>query len=344
MVRNSIADDYYRLIKDEGRALFAGAHDAFTPKVLVDELLSSVPDINKDKTILVVISIEFVISLVYTYGVNSKNITYYSDHANKTEIAKSLGVNVVTTLDNLNMRFDVGVGNPPFGKDQKAKRWTNWEPFVNKTAAMVDTIAMVVPQSITSPCQAWRSVREHCSVINVDVDKHFSVGSTFCYFVAEPNNKISGTRIITPETEYNLDVSDLPFLPSDINDQTLALMNSLMSNPKRTWRRGELHTSNQDRFDENGKYQVFHTIAQTLRSNFEHPNKTKIRAAVSLSGYPTFVVMHNGYCSQATYWTEFDTIDEAQEFVDHCNGDDIQEMLSIFKWSGWNSTDVITRL
>ena len=240
------------------------------------------------------------------------------------------------------MRFDVIVGNPPFQRtENKAKRWTLWEEFIKKSLGMADTVAMVVPQSLTSPNASFNSIKDKCSVLNIDVSKHFNVGSTFCYFVANNDQKITATKIITDKKEYIHDISKLPFLPMEITDQSLQQLSALLARPKRTWRRGELHTSNTDLFSLTGKYSVMHTNAQELKSDTEHANKTKIRVAVSLSGYPTFRVLQNEYVTQACFWTEFDNLVDAQNFANECNGTDIQELLKIFKWSGWNSKEVI---
>lgn len=239
------------------------------------------------------------------------------------------------------MKFDVIVGNPPYQKDNaKAKRWTLWEEFVKKSKTLANTVVMVTPQSITSP-GTFDLIRKNATVINVDVSKYFNVGSTFCYWVIDTSKPSTSTKIITDEKEYKLDLTKVDFLPSTITDETLSLIDSLTKRKARTWRRGELHTSKTDLFHTKGKYDVMHTNAQTLKSNTEHPNKNKIRVAVTLSGYPTFKIITNGYVSQACFWTECKDLKDAQALADECNGPEIQKMLSIFKWSGWNSKEVI---
>lgn len=260
---------------------------------------------------------------------------------NKNKLISNYQVVDFIEEDLTNMKFDVIVGNPPYGKDTKAKRWTLWEEFVKKSMTLADTVAMVVPQSLTSPGNTWGLVKSNCSVINVDVSKHFNVGSTFCYFIATPNQEQLTTKIITSDKEYNIDIRKLPFLPVNINDTTINQIDQLMSRASRKWRRGELHTSNKHLFNDNGKYEVMHTNAQTLHTDVNHANLNKIRVGVTLSGYPTFKVITNGYMSQACFWTEFDNVADAQAFADECNGSDVQELLNNFKWSGWNSKEVI---
>lgn len=244
-------------------------------------------------------------------------------------------------LDN-RVKFDVIVGNPPFqNSNSDAKRWTLWEQFVSKSFELSDRVAMVTPQSITSP-GPFSLIKDKSNVINIDVSKHFNVGSTFCYFVAD-KNKAGGTdtKIITGDIEHQVNVSNLPFLPFIVNDDTLSQLDWLMNRKSRKWSRGEFHTSNKHLFDANGKYTVMHTNAQELKSNVDHPNRSKIRVAVSLSGYPKFKVLQNSYASQACFWTEFDNLKDANEFANECNGEYIQGIMNVFKWSGWNSKEVI---
>ena len=110
--------NFYKFLKKESDAIFAGSHSVHTPESLVNEILSQIPDLS-NKKILVLFNVEFVISLVYTYNVNIKDITFYSDHDDKTEFVKLIGdINIINNLGNLNMKFDVVVGNPPFQGDK----------------------------------------------------------------------------------------------------------------------------------------------------------------------------------------------------------------------------------
>lgn len=249
--------------------------------------------------------------------------------------------NTNTLTKEWQMKFDVIVGNPPYQKDNsKAKRWTLWEEFVKKSKTLADTVVMVTPQSITSP-GTFNLIKNNATLINIDVSKYFNVGSTFCYWIIDTTKPSVNTKIITDTKEYQLDLTQIDFLPSTITDETLSLINSLTTRKSRTWHRGELHTSNDKLFHTNGKYDVMHTNAQTLKSNIEHPNKNKIRVAVTLSGYPTFQIITNGYVSQACFWTECKDLQDAQDLANECNGSEVQKMLAVFKWSGWNSKEVI---
>jgi transposase-like protein len=271
-----------------------------------------------------------------------ENFDAFNDHLNRLGFETIKWDNIEQYLKENNMKkFDAIVGNPPYQKENsKAKRWTLWEEFVKKSKSLADTVIMVTPQSITSP-GTFNLIKDNATLINIDVSKYFDVGSTFCYWMIDTTKTSTVTKIVTDSNEYELDLSKIDFLPSVITDETLALINTLTSRTPRTWKRGELHTSNTNLFDIAGKYSVMHTNAQTLKSNTEHPNRKKIRVAVTLSGYPTFQVITNGYASQACFWTECTSIQDAQKLADECNGEEIQKILEVFKWSGWNSKEVI---
>jgi hypothetical protein len=244
----------------------------------------------------------------------------------------------------VDVKFDIIVGNPPYQREENsAKRWTLWEEFVNFSIQNADVIALVVPQSITSPT-SFVTICNKCDILNLNVKKHFKVGSTFCYFVYNKNKSDSITSVVTDKEEFKLDISSYPFLPNEVNIDTLAMLNDLLKRNKRIWKRGEFHTSDKSNFCDEGKYDVMHTNAQNFRSNKEHPNRHKMRVAVSLSGYPIFKVITDGYCSQACFWTEVSSLEEAEKLSEECNSEHMQNLMKTFKWSGWNSKEVIQLL
>jgi hypothetical protein len=244
-------------------------------------------------------------------------------------------------------KFDVIVGNPPFERsDTDAKRWTLWSEFVKKAFELADRVAMITPQSITGPGQ-FAMIKDKTTVIAVGehVKKHFpDVGSSFAYFVAHNKRNPGNAKLITDSGEFDYDLKNADFLPMVTTEETLEQMNWLKQRNSRVWTRGELHTSNKSLFDDNGKYEVFHTNAQMLKTNVKNNNLSKIRGCVTLSGHPKFQVIRNAYCSQATMWTEFDTVKEAKKFANECNDEYIQKIMKNFKWSGWNSKEVIESL
>jgi predicted RNA methylase len=338
-------DRYFKLRELVRRESFS--HNTFTPMELVDEIIAASANVlTEDAEVLVLFNPEFAVSLLEDYPFLQGQITLYHENDPVTEkLSIAMGINTITSLEQ-DMKFDLVLGNPPFQKGHDAKRWTLWKEFVERAFEISDCVAFVTPQSITGP-RSLETIKG-ASILNLDVSKHFSVASTFCYWVVDKNRPAKYTQVVTEDESFELDFSSVPFLPLDITDHNLELLNLLLSrDSNRTWKRGEFHTTNKVHISKNTSgTEVFHTNAQTLhvKKSFAHDNLGLTRVAVSLSGYPEFKVVKDTYCSQATLWTEFKTVKEAEKFAKDCNGKDVQEMLKVYKWSGWNSKEVISLL
>jgi len=242
------------------------------------------------------------------------------------------------------MDFDIVIGNPPYQGGSEAKRWVIWHQFLELALIQSNHVSYIIPASITSPGKMWNLIRENLVSIDFTVGEHFKgVGSTFCRIVVDKN--FSGdTTIITETEKLQLNVSDYDFLPPNVTSHNLDLYQFFTK--KREWKRTtEYHTSKKSKWsDDNGEIEVWHTNAQTLRTNTPHPNNNLIRVGVTLSGYPEFKVMNKVGGSQVIVYTVCDTVEEAQQLANYLNGPDIQEVLSVFKWSGWNKLEVIKLL
>lgn len=102
----------FDLLKKESLDLFSNAHNVYTPKEVTVQIIDQIKFKSDDK-ILVLYNIEFVISLIEIYNVDKENITFFSDHVNKTEIANRFGVTVINEVDKA-MKFDVTLSNVPY--------------------------------------------------------------------------------------------------------------------------------------------------------------------------------------------------------------------------------------
>ena len=242
------------------------------------------------------------------------------------------------------MKFDVIIGNPPYQGGSEAKRWVIWHQFLELALTQSNHVSYIIPASITSPGKMWNLIRKNLVSIDFTVGEHFKgIGSTFCRIFVDKN--FSGdTNIVTDTETFQLNVSEYDFLPPNVTSHNLDLYKFFTKG--RTWKRTtEYHTSSKSKWsDENGEIEVWHTNAQTLRTNTPHPNNDFIRVGVTLSGYPEFKVMNKIGGSQVIVYTVCDTLEEAQELSDYLNGPDIQEVMNVFKWSGWNSIEVIKLL
>lgn len=279
--------------------------------------------------------------------VERKGNRYYHDYS--LAVAKRFHINhLVPEMNNIarmNKQFDYIIGNPPYqDPSHESKRWVLWHKFVEVSIENSDRVQLIVPASITSPGKMWNLIRRHLKELNLTVKDEFpSVASTFCSFVYDKNFD-GNTKIITDDGVFYVDVSSFDFLPPDVNEYNLGLYNKFSDT--RVWKIStEYHRQKKSKWeDDNGNIEVWHTNAKTYKTNVEHYNNSLIRVGVTLSGHPKFKVMHNMGATATICWTPCRTLDEAQELAEKLNGAETQELLKVFKWSGWNLVPVIQKL
>lgn len=176
---------YYKLLEKKPQ-LFDGSHNVLTPRILVETMLGK---INCSGKILVLFSIEFVISLVHTYKVNPKMITLYSDHKRKTAIAKSLGCKVITEIKDT-MKFDVVVGNPPF---QDGKKDTGQNKVYNQFSKQglclltpQGVLALITPTSVLKKSKRFSLINLNgLKYVDFNANEHFDVGVDICWWLVD---------------------------------------------------------------------------------------------------------------------------------------------------------------
>lgn len=139
-------------------SMFKGAHEAHTPRTIVDPILSKV----SGQEYLVLFNIEFVVSLVYTSKVDPVNITFYSDHANKSAIARRLGVKYFDKFDIITMKSrPVMLINPPYtnGEQDASEIYTQ---IISDCIDKFDPVAIggVSPENLVNGGQKKQKLRE----------------------------------------------------------------------------------------------------------------------------------------------------------------------------------------
>ena len=265
---------------------------------------------------------------------------------------KSLGYNTISVDPQSYSLIKMGlnpentnvIGNFPFQGSSDAKRWVAWHKFLESSTKLGNRVCVVIPASVIAPGNPWQSIRKNLIKLDLTVGTEFKgVGSTFCRITWD-KNYTGTTEIVTHEKTYHIDVSEYNFLPLIINDHTLSLYDYFKGT--RQWKRTtEYHTTNKSKWiDDNGTIDIWHSKAQSFKTNTPHQNNQKIRVGVSLSGYPEFRVMYNMGGSQIIAHTECSTLDEANELANYLNSEEIQKVVKVFKWSGWNSLEVIKLL
>jgi len=214
--------------------------DHFTPAELCQEILDKIDVVDKK---ILTFNIEFVLTLVHKYDVKKPNITIYTDDDIIRGICERCGINCIDTMEP-NMKFDVVVGNPPYEsatadgrKDQANNLWSKFTKKAFEIVKKDGVVALVTPTSWLSPAadigkgkNGIRFIRDYfqkLSVVYMNINecaKHFSVGSTFSYFVVKNTETTAfKTEILTDETSYTIDLRDIEYFPKTMNKLAISI-------------------------------------------------------------------------------------------------------------------------
>lgn len=195
-------------------------------------------------------SIENIRSRLFGY----EDSVAYINHPANYSTAMIAGLSVVKYLEFLDMnekKFDVVLGNPPYEsatsdgrKDQANNLWSKFTKKAFEIVKNDGTVAFVTPTSWLSPAadigkgeKGIRFIRDYfqkLSVLYMNINecaKHFSVGSTFSYFVVK-NTKTDTfkTQILTDETSYEIDLRDIEYFPKTMNKLAISINKKVLEN------------------------------------------------------------------------------------------------------------------
>jgi len=242
------------------------------------------------------------------------------------------------------MNFSAIIGNPPY-QNGNHNSTTNslWKEFLSTSVKMSDVVYLVLPDIALAP-PTFSKYKDNITQVNVDIKKHFrGVGSGFCSLLIEKNPGDS-LKIITSDDEIVTPVGSLNCVPNNFNKELLNEMSDYLTGD-REWSLSYEYESRKKIFTDDGKYEVLHTSSNGIRrTDVHHPNNDLIRVSVDVSGHPRFHLVHNMGLTQSHYWTVFETVEEAQEYVDWGNSEEIQSFLKKVKWGGMNSALIIKNL
>jgi site-specific DNA-methyltransferase (adenine-specific) len=300
MITSKKAAKLYRFIK-EGHIKFDGSHDIYTPQPLAEEILGKL-ELTGD--ILVLFNVEFVISLVYTYGVDASRITFYSDHPNKNKLLQKIGVtNYLDTLDN-NMKFDVVIGNPPYQDDvaasgRKTATKPLWFDFVELSTKLVTKsgrIALITPSAWIQPTSKIHNTM--CINNTVELAKVFAkspfrgVTTTASYWVMRLGTGSQTYPLVIDDKVFNVPTCGFaPANPTQFGTTMSILTKTINATGGKLnfVATQEHHTgSKADRLSANKTsthiYPVFHTNTQTKWSDTKGTLHNTHKVIVSKTG------------------------------------------------------------
>jgi len=207
-----------------------------------------------------------------------------------------------------NMKFDVVIGNPPYNwsdgnKQRKNNRENLWTRFVSKSfeewVSKDGYVAMVVPKTWMSPSRDYGStiiVQDYfkpnqVEAINIDeCAKHFSVGSSFSYFVVKVDGSKSSkkTKVVSNLGSFDMDLTSSTWnmgIPTILDKDIISILDKFYANAKPfDWLRQ--YEGQVNEILDQGAYSVFHTPAskgKTFCNTASYLHTTE-KVMVSLSG------------------------------------------------------------
>jgi hypothetical protein len=280
---------------------------------------------------------------------NKYNLNYNEGNTLELDITKSTkhwkGVN----------KFDLYVCNPPYEDNSSGKRkalnHNLWSEFLNWSYDRLNEdglLLYITPTSWMSPTSKNKKIfyKNHILYLNVnECKKHFSVGSTFSYYLIKKTNIIGKTEIVC---EYNkqkyesvCDLNSMEYLPNFLTNETINIIKKFKNNKLQKvsfGRQTKYHSSSKKHLfnkkkDDIFKYEFKHTIKASKFCKEKHPNQNKQKILLNLSGNlnPIYDKGIYGFTEAQMY-----LLTDKEEYVNILNSNLYKFIFKICKWSGFN--------
>ena len=198
-------------------------------------------------------------------------------------------------LDELDMKFDVIIGNPPYqDSSNAAKNNKLWMKFVFLGLKLLKDggyVSLITPNSFVGrtlqPAKIRKLLSSDYSLISVNhnADEFFNVGVTICQWFAKKTKYEGVTQVIEGEKVISIDLrEELPLLEKNqLADSIAEKINSIVKLPGTK----TLPTFNEDfdfPNDEDGKYKVYNSGRNKFYfTNSSSKNKNKWKLVLSYS-------------------------------------------------------------
>ena len=249
-----------------------------------------------------------------------------------------------TSIKSLPMNNFISLANPPF-QNSKHNNTTNslWKPILEDLFQKSRIVNIVLPDIALAP-PTFSKYKDYIIKVDTTVKRYFpNVNSGFCTFLIDKNPR-DYMEIVTHTGTLTVPIGSLDYIPNNLNEELLSDIEKFLTGTRK-WDLTYEYESRKNIFRDDGKYEVLHTPKNGIRrTDIHHPNNDLIRVSVDVSGHPTFHLIHNMGLTQSHFWTEFDTIEEAKEYVEWGNSEEIQTFLRKLKWGGMNSSEIIKKL
>jgi hypothetical protein len=214
----------------------------------------------------------------------------------------------------------VVVGNPPYnwsdGSSQRKNNRENlWTRFIVHSFNFLkegDYLCFVTPKSWMSPSADFGKVhilKDIFSKYNpmyVNIDKcssYFNVGSSFSYFTIQKKENERNTIVVTNDSEFTFDFSNISQLPTIFNEVSMSISSKFFSKKdKFNFKQKGINTRGEEFKNEpigEYTYETFHTKSKNkVYSRFISDDYGKKKVIICLSGLYNAIVDDVGNISQ----------------------------------------------
>jgi len=243
-------------------------------------------------------STENINSRVFGFEINNKMF-------NETK-RKFRGISIIKQdflKTDINMKFDVIVGNPPYQNGSNSMSEALWLKFIVKASKLSNKVLFVTPKSWCNLSEdsykqeLYNIFNEKLVYANIseDIKKNYfsGIGSSFSYFILD-SNKNKNTFTIKNKDVFELSYEEVKWIPNNLDRMTLNILNkTLWSNSKKLngsfneitgYRKGGKF------IDASGRFKISNTSAQYSKDIWLYTNTpqeimTKNKVIFSDSGY-----------------------------------------------------------
>jgi hypothetical protein len=293
------------------------------------------------------------------FGIES-NILRRNYAVNKHKLVGSYVVGNALTMDFDGMKFDVVIGNPPYGM-RTDSGGTLWEKFANKSFNTLvkkgGYVALINPPSFIGKhlrkgigksdytCFKKNQIEQLHILDGVERDKYFrGIGSEICWYVARAITPANLTKLVGYDdgniTTSMIDMNYTSVLPKVVNNTTIDIHTKLLATSKIQFiQNREIHyhsmkkknqVSDECSIDYQYKTYFSHTLIRF--SNYKFSDYTNIKVMIpQTSTIDKVFIDSNCNVSEDLFYITCSTLQQAEDIKAHLNSNLIKYIGNVYR-------------